>query len=828
MNRFIAINRQMSELDRLRGRNGGRTSALSLTATATATTSRSASYWSHPLSAAQRALVVLIENGGVDLGIPELVERLLSALPGASLIPQSIKDELVRGIRQGLRSATDSLLEEAELALNRYTGAKPEHYGDVVILRNGSALFSELRDTLVRLTQQQRIIDLLVLTHGGPDSIALAGGSHINGAQIRSIKASNGGRPLRLRSVYMMNCHASTLNSAWRDIGAAVSAGSKRNNYLPEPTTFFFFSHWKAGRSFNDAVIQAYRGTIEAMNSIIRNAANTLTRDPLGIAGKLAESLADLEHRGFVLDSAPEIAGDSALTIQSDSIAFGSSFGSAYTIVPAARGLSGPPRVMTHTISQAGIDLIKSFEGFRANLYNDPAGHCTIGYGTLVHRGNCNGAASEGPYSSGVTEARATELLLERVNNFQRAVNDSVTVELQPHQYDALVSFVYNIGTGAFASSTLLRKLNDGDYAAVPVELRKWVKAGGKTLPGLVRRRDTEAQMFEGSAPASSQSLYTRAFQQPRGIRNNNPGNLRISNQAWEGKVATNTDGEFEQFSSYEYGVRALILLLRNYLRGDRNTLSKIISAYAPASDGNHTNNYITFMVDRLKQGGLTVDADTELTIDRTTLRLLAQGIARMENGEECITDEQFDAGFALLSEQVRNTIAQSLGYHDWYRGLGEVAEESEVGEREDIPYTEGMEVTLAAHCPVNPAESCASTHFSMAEFNSRDGVEVPRQLRGNVQALMHELEVLRGELGQPITVISGYRSPAHNSAVGGVPRSQHLCATAADIKVKEHTPREVYDAIERLISAGRMRQGGLGIYSTFVHYDIRGGRARW
>jgi hypothetical protein len=133
------------------------------------------------------------------------------------------------------------------------------------------------------------------------------------------------------------------------------------------------------------------------------------------------------------------------------------------------------------------------------------------------------------------------------------------------------------------------------------------------------------------------------------------------------------------------------------------------------------------------------------------------------------------------------------------------------------------------AFCPVSAADDASSAHFAMSEFNSRDGVQVPRGFRGNVQRVMENLEVLRTELGdKPMTIVSGFRSCEHNRRVGGASRSRHLCGQAADIRVADTTPETVHATIERLIGEGRMQQGGLGIYNTFVHYDTRGTRARW
>jgi len=131
--------------------------------------------------------------------------------------------------------------------------------------------------------------------------------------------------------------------------------------------------------------------------------------------------------------------------------------------------------------------------------------------------------------------------------------------------------------------------------------------------------------------------------------------------------------------------------------------------------------------------------------------------------------------------------------------------------------------------CPVNNASDASSANFSLSEFRCHDGTDVPEKFRGNVQQVMDNLEVLRTELGnKSITIISGYRTPAYNQSKRGAPQSRHMCGQAADIRVSDHTPTQVADAIETLITSGRMRQGGLGRYSAFVHYDVRGTRARW
>ncbi|OJJ14996.1 hypothetical protein BKI52_40900 [marine bacterium AO1-C] len=121
------------------------------------------------------------------------------------------------------------------------------------------------------------------------------------------------------------------------------------------------------------------------------------------------------------------------------------------------------------------------------------------------------------------------------------------------------------------------------------------------------------------------------------------------------------------------------------------------------------------------------------------------------------------------------------------------------------------------------------SANFKIEEFACNDGTAVPPEYYPNVKNLMAQLEVLRSEMGNnSITINSSYRTPTHNASVGGASNSQHLYAKASDIVVKGYTPKQVHAKIEELTKAGKMTQGGLGLYNTFVHYDIRGTKARW
>jgi len=115
-----------------------------------------------------------------------------------------------------------------------------------------------------------------------------------------------------------------------------------------------------------------------------------------------------------------------------------------------------------------------------------------------------------------------------------------------------------------------------------------------------------------------------------------------------------------------------------------------------------------------------------------------------------------------------------------------------------------------------------SSKHFKLKEFHCNDGTPVPEEFYGNVQELMDNLEIIREHFGglYPIKINSGYRTPEYNKKVGGAAKSQHLTASAADI-IMSVTPRIVQEAIEQLQIDEKIKQGGLGKYSVFTHYDI-------
>jgi len=141
-------------------------------------------------------------------------------------------------------------------------------------------------------------------------------------------------------------------------------------------------------------------------------------------------------------------------------------------------------------ITDDGLDLIKQFEGFSPTIYLCPAGYPTVGYGHMVL------THEQGAFAGGITSAEATELLRKDVRIAERAVLRLISVPLTDGQFNALVSFTFNLGAGALQRSTLRRKVDRGQHLDVPFELLKWNYAAGVRLNGLTRRRRLEGIIY--------------------------------------------------------------------------------------------------------------------------------------------------------------------------------------------------------------------------------------------------------------------------------------------------------------------------------------------
>jgi len=138
-------------------------------------------------------------------------------------------------------------------------------------------------------------------------------------------------------------------------------------------------------------------------------------------------------------------------------------------------------------ISEDGLELIKKFEGCETSAYQDSVGVWTIGFGHTKD-------VEEGQTCS-IEDAES--MLADEMDEYEGYINNMVKVDLQQHEFDSLVAWVYNLGPTNLGESTMLKVLNGGQFDRVPNEMNRWTRAGGEILEGLVRRRQAESLMFQ-------------------------------------------------------------------------------------------------------------------------------------------------------------------------------------------------------------------------------------------------------------------------------------------------------------------------------------------
>lgn len=175
---------------------------------------------------------------------------------------------------------------------------------------------------------------------------------------------------------------------------------------------------------------------------------------------------------------------------------------------------------------------------------------------------------------------------------------------------------------------------------------KKWLIAGGALIGFLLLSNRAKASTGGGSSVANFSYLGKSGL--PRGMRNNNPGNIRISTTAWQGKIPAgqNTDGSFEQFKTWAYGIRAMIKNLQSYQNNrGLNNLTQIISTWAPASDNNNTGAYIQSVATKT---GFSPTQPLDLQ-NQNTMRKIVKAMAYFENGREAVTDPQFNYAWSIV-----------------------------------------------------------------------------------------------------------------------------------------------------------------------------------
>ena len=202
--------------------------------------------------------------------------------------------------------------------------------------------------------------------------------------------------------------------------------------------------------------------------------------------------------------------------------------------------------------SQRGIDLIKQVEGFRPTAYKCPAGVWTIGYGFTTD------------VKPGDTIARedADRRLVSELGYYERVIEKHVKVSLSQAQFDALVSFVFNVGEKAFVKSTLLKKLNSGDYTGACAQFSRWNKAGGVVLQGLVRRRRSEADLFDSQISEASMPQAVDVADKPLSKSRTIVGSGVAASATVAGEIINETKNQVEAILPYAESLKLVFLIL--------------------------------------------------------------------------------------------------------------------------------------------------------------------------------------------------------------------------------------------------------------------------
>jgi len=431
-------------------------------------------------------------------------------------------------------------------------------------------------------------------------------------------------------------------------------------------------------------------------------------------------------------------------------------------------------------ISNEGITLIKEFEGLYLTAYKCPAGVWTIGWG-------CTDGVRPGQR---ITEAQAESMLRAELSKFEAGVDRLVKVPLSQSEFDALVSFAYNVGLGALGGSTLLAKLNRGDRPGAAAEFPRWNKVNGAPLAGLTRRRAAEQRLFLNTSPAATPM---RAFNDPETPRY----------KATQETEATLEGGVILRIPK---GAEVAGVIAGGILK---------VTAVSPGSAWELVRDPIA----------LTLTQKTVLKATPSPAITLNPSDKSEVSGVIAVYAVEPAADKHLRVELVEPVKGRS----SWYVYVGHVDAATlpdYAAPRDDAPAQPSgpeIEVPGVGRVALNAA-IIPGGNFTWSEA-TKGGSRVPEsaEIARAIVRMAGKMQTVRSWLGdRPVTITSWYRPPAVNKAVGGARNSTHLQGHGVDFVVAGLSPGQVQRILDPKWG------GGLGYGRSFTHLDDRGYRARW
>jgi len=461
-------------------------------------------------------------------------------------------------------------------------------------------------------------------------------------------------------------------------------------------------------------------------------------------------------------------------------------------------------------ISRNCVSLVKEFEGYHRELSNGnckaylcPANVWTIGFGTTVYP---NGTTVK----SGdiATREQAEAYLEDDLSNFSSGVVSRVNVKLSQSQFDALVSFSYNVGLGAFGNSTLLRKLNRGDYQGAANEFGKWVYGGNRVLAGLVRRRKAEKNLFL----AEDSAIVNRASY---GDSNNTVKLLQKMLNVW---LSTYEKDILEVDGIYGTGT---LNAVKDFQKNNQlpqesfvdNKCWSFIEKFYNDKTQPPGNPSTPVEKNIIKLNDSGEDVETFQKMLNSWLKKFNKKLLVVDGDYGPATDEAARDFQKNNKQELQSYITSEC----WKLVENFWKKHGDVSAPQPAPGLDDRIKVYNKHSNIK-----LSDNFSSSEFKCKCGGHCSStKISGKVVKL---LEKLRAKLGKPIYITSAYRCKVHNRNVGGVSNSRHLVGDAADIVVAGVSPDQVGKAAEEL------GFDGIGVYRSqgFTHVDCRGYRARW
>lgn len=477
-------------------------------------------------------------------------------------------------------------------------------------------------------------------------------------------------------------------------------------------------------------------------------------------------------------------------------------------------------------MSEHGRNLLTQWEGFKTKPYLDVGGKQTIGVGHLLTDAELNSGSLEiqgvrVPWGPGLTQSQVGELLRQDLTRFEEAVERLVSVPLTQNQFDALVSFTFNLGETNLAESTLLKRVNAGDFEAVPTELIRWTKVAGKPIEGLIRRREHEIDLWKSGA-AAQPLPPTPPQPAPTPPTPTAPDPAPSLGHATTPSIYTIAPGDTLASVAQRFGVTVAELANANDIINPADFAPPRIVRIPSSAAARSSFKGELSRRDTAKNAAEHVRRQAKV-LRQVKSPTTVPGVDHREQIEHILAVQQF--GRDLDMEIKADGVAGPLTY-----GLTLTLQLGMI----DGPY---LDAPLRPDAAPGPATTAmlgfsrdnnfrCSKNFRWTEFDTKNPDRVVSKYNPVLMIdrnLIILAQRIRDHLGFGFSPISAYRDPEWNEVVKGSLKSQHMAGKAIDIDSERLRLTE--SVVRHLGAKGVGIVGATGFVS---HVDTRAASAKW